>query len=255
MQQIDINCDMGESYGAGLVGNDDVLMPLVSSANIACGFHGGDPSVMHRTVTLAIKHGVSIGAHPSYPDLQGFGRRNMHLSAQEIYDLILYQTGALESFVRAGGASLHHVKPHGALYNQAAKDPEIAASIVHAMYYFNKDLYLYGPPGSALEKAALGLGIAYCAESFADRTYQADGSLTPRTEPGALIRDVLQALHQVHLIAEQQVVKTAEGSMIPMPARTICIHGDGLHAKEFATAIRKSLTEKGIRIQSPQSNA
>jgi 5-oxoprolinase (ATP-hydrolysing) subunit A len=253
MQQIDINCDMGESYGAGLVGNDEVLMPLVSSANIACGFHGGDPSVMHRTVTLAVKHGVSIGAHPSYPDLQGFGRRQMEMSAQEIYDLILYQTGALESFVRAAGATLHHVKPHGALYNQAAKDAEMAASIVHAIYYFNKELCVYGPPGSALEKAALGLGLAFCAEAFADRTYQEDGSLTPRTETGALIRDVVQALHQVHSIVEQQTVKTLGGTTIPMPAGTICIHGDGLHAAEFAAGIRKSLTEKGIRIQSPHS--
>jgi UPF0271 protein len=255
MQQIDLNCDMGESYGAGLVGNDEVLMPLVSSANIACGFHGGDPSVMHRTVTLAIRHGVSIGAHPSYPDLQGFGRRHMQMSAQDIYDLILYQTGALESFVRAGGATLHHVKPHGALYNQAARDPEAAASIVHAMYYFNKDLYLYGPAGSELEKAALGLGLAFCAEAFADRTYQADGSLTPRSEPGALIKDLVQALHQVHSIVDQQAVKTQEGAMIPVQAGTICIHGDGLHAAEFATAIRKSLTEKGVRVQSPQSRS
>jgi UPF0271 protein len=210
---------------------------------------------MHRTVTLAVRHGVSIGAHPSYPDLQGFGRRHMQMSAQEIYDLMLYQTGALESFVRAGGATLHHVKPHGALYNQAARDPETAASIVHAMYYFNKDLYLYGPAGSELEKAALGLGLAFCAEAFADRTYQADGSLTPRSEQGALIKDLVQALHQVHSIIDRRAVRTLEGAMIPVQAGTICIHGDGLHAAEFATAIRKSLTEKGVRVQSPQSRS
>jgi 5-oxoprolinase (ATP-hydrolysing) subunit A len=255
MQQIDLNCDMGESYGAGLVGNDELLMPLVSSANIACGFHGGDPSVMHRTVSLAIKHGVTIGAHPSFPDLQGFGRRNMQMSAQEVYDIMLYQMGALEAFVRAGGTTLHHVKPHGALYNQAARDPELAASIAHAIYYFNKELLLYGPAGSALEKAALGLHLAFCAEAFADRTYQEDGSLTPRTEPGALIRDLVQALQQVHSLVDQQAVTTLSGTIIPMPARTICIHGDGLHAVDFASAIRKSLTEKGVRIQSPQSNA
>lgn len=251
MKQIDINCDMGESYGAGIVGNDEALMPLVSSANIACGFHGGDPTVMHRTVTLALKHGVSIGAHPSYPDLQGFGRRNMQMSAQEIYDLILYQAGALEAFARAAGGALHHLKPHGALYNHAAKDAETATAIAHALHYFNKDLFLYGPAGSEIQKAALGLGLGFCAEAFADRTYRADGSLTPRTEPGALIRDVVQALKQVETMIDQQAVMATDGVLVQMPAETICIHGDGLHAEEFAKAIRKSLTEKGVRVQAP----
>jgi UPF0271 protein len=249
---IDINCDMGESYGAGRIGNDEELMPLVSSANIACGFHGGDPLTMHHAVLLAQKNGVAVGAHPSYPDLQGFGRRNMQLSSQEVYDIVLYQIGALEAYTRAGGGKLQHVKPHGALYNQAAKDEELASAIANALYYFDKTLILYGPPASGLEKAALRLGIQFCAEAFADRTYQPDGSLTPRNLPNALIRDTVLCLQQVCQIVEKGTVTASDGSVIPMKAGTICIHGDGLHAVEFARAIRQSLTEKGIRIQSPQ---
>jgi UPF0271 protein len=249
---IDINADMGESYGAAIVGNDAELMPMVSSANIACGYHGGDPGTMHQAVLLAQKNGVAVGAHPSYPDLSGFGRRHMRLSAQEIYDAVLYQVGALEAFARAAGVPLHHVKPHGALYNDAARDAEIAASIVHAVYYFNKSLLLYGPPNSELQKAASDVGIDFCAEVFADRTYQPDGTLTPRSNPNALIRDTVQCLAQVWQILDTQRVKATDGTSVPMQAGTICIHGDGLHALDFARALRESLTEKGVRIQAPQ---
>jgi UPF0271 protein len=250
--QIDINCDMGESYGAGRIGNDEELMPLVSSANIACGYHGGDPVTIHHAVLLAQKYGVAVGAHPSYPDLQGFGRRNMQLSTQEVYDIVLYQIGAVEAYTRAGGGKLHHVKPHGALYNQAAKNDELAAAIANALFYFDKTLILFGPPGSALERAAMQLGLSFCAEAFADRTYQPDGSLTSRSSPNALIRDTVQCLQQVWQIVESGTVTATDGTVIPMKAGTICIHGDGLHAVEFAHGIRQSLTEKGVRIQSPQ---
>jgi UPF0271 protein len=248
---IDLNCDMGESYGACFIGNDAELMPLVSSANIACGFHGGDPVTLHKTIRMAQQYTVAIGAHPSYPDLAGFGRREMQLNPQEIYDNTLYQIGALEAFTRAGDGKLHHVKPHGALYNRAAKDAEIAESIIHAIYYFDKTLLLYGPSGSELQIAARKIGLGFCREAFADRSYQPDGSLTPRSQPGALIRDVVPAVQQVVQIVETGSVKTLDGTIIPLEADTICIHGDGLHALDFAKAIRRTLTEKGITIQAP----
>jgi 5-oxoprolinase (ATP-hydrolysing) subunit A len=248
---IDINCDMGESYGAGMIGNDAELMPLVSSANIACGFHGGDPGTLHQTIRLAQQYNVAIGAHPSYPDLAGFGRREMQLNPQEIYDNVLYQLGALEAFTRAGGGKLHHVKPHGALYNRAAKDAEQAEAILHAVYYFDKTLKVYGPAGSELHIAALKIGLSFCREAFADRSYQPDGSLTPRSQPGALIKDVVLAVQQVVQIIENGTVTAQDGTVISMQADTICIHGDGLYALEFTKAIRNTLTEKEITIQAP----
>lgn len=248
---IDLNCDMGESFGAGTIGNDAGLMPLVSSANIACGFHGGDPGTMHQAIRLAQQYHVAIGAHPSYPDLAGFGRREMQLNPQEIYDNVLYQLGALEAFTRAGGGKLRHVKPHGALYNRAAKDAEQAEAIMHAVFYFDKSLLVYGPSGSELHHAALKLGLNFCREAFADRSYQSDGSLTPRSQPGAMIKDVVLAVQQVVQIVETGTVTTKDGNVIPMQADTICIHGDGLYALEFATAIRNTLTEKGIDIKAP----
>ncbi len=248
---IDLNCDMGESYGAALIGNDDELMPLVSSANIACGFHGGDPGVLHQTIRLAQKYDVAIGAHPSYPDLAGFGRREMQLNPQETYDNVLYQLGALEAFTRAGGGKLHHVKPHGALYNRAARDAEQAEAILHAVYYFDKTLQVYGPAGSELHSAAIKIGLGFCREAFADRSYQSNGSLTPRSQPGALIKDVVLAVQQVIQIIETSTVTALDGTIIPMKADTICIHGDGLYALEFTNAIRNTLTEKGIAIKAP----
>jgi UPF0271 protein len=248
---IDLNCDMGESYGAAMIGNDESLMPLVSSANIACGFHGGDPVTIHRTVRLAQQYGVAIGAHPSFPDLAGFGRREMELSAQEVYDIIIYQIGALWAFTKAGGGRLHHVKPHGALYNLAAKNAETAQALVHAVYYTDSSLLLYGPPSSELARASKLVGIAYCNEVFADRTYQPDGSLTPRSQPNALIRDTVQAVGQVLQILENGRVTATDGTHVPLRADTICIHGDGLHAFEFASALRQALSEKGIDIKPP----
>ena len=250
MKVVDINCDLGESYGQAVVGQDDVLMPMLSSANIACGFHGGDPATIHRTVRLAQSHGVSIGAHPSYPDLAGFGRRHMDLTPQEVYDCMLYQMGALSGFVRAAGESLHHVKPHGALYNAACRHFELAEAIVNAIFYFDKDLILYGPPGSAMEAAAHQTGIRFFREVFADRTYQADGSLTPRSQSGSMINDSSEAIRQVDDILLRGYAVSVDGRQVPMRGDTICIHGDGPHAVELLSSLHRHLNDIGFEITS-----
>ncbi|WP_336517191.1 5-oxoprolinase subunit PxpA [Pollutibacter soli] len=251
--QIDLNCDMGESYGNFTIGQDELLMPLISSANIACGFHGGDPAIIHKTVRLAQNSGVAIGAHPSYPDLQGFGRRNMPLDAQEIYDIVLYQVGAIAAFTKAAGIKLSHVKPHGALYNRASTDMEAATAIVHAVYYFDRDLVLYCPPNSCMSMASQQTGLRFVREAFADRTYTADGQLTSRSSPNALIADENIAAKQALQIIQQKTVLTVEGTVIPLEADTICIHGDGALAVPIANAIHKLLIENKIRIQSPDA--
>jgi UPF0271 protein len=249
--RIDLNCDMGESYGACVVGNDPEIMPLISSANIACGFHGGDPGIIHQTIRLAQVHGVSVGAHPSYPDLQGFGRREMQLTPQEVYDGILYQIGAVEAFTRAAGVQMRHVKPHGALYNRAAKDDQMADAIIQAVYYFDNNLWVYGPPGSAMERAAHRIGLKFCREAFVDRTYQSDGSLTPRSNHGSLIHDTAQAIRQVEQILTSGQVTALDGSLVPIECDTFCIHGDGQHAVTFAKALQGSLRSLGFNMQSP----
>ena len=251
MNEIDVNCDMGESFGHFVIGQDEAIMPFVSSVNIACGFHGGDPRIIHNTIRLAQKYKVAIGAHPSYPDLAGFGRRDMPLDAQEVYDIVLYQIGAVGAFARAGGIKLHHVKPHGALYNKAAGDAEIAAAIVNAVYYFDPSLILYGPPMSQMMMAAFNTGISFCAEAFADRTYTANGQLTPRQHPDALIANENKAIEQVLQIIQHKTVNTTDGHTIPMDAQTICIHGDGKHALQIASKLHSALTEKGVSVVAP----
>ena len=250
MKVVDINCDLGESYGQAIVGQDEVLMPMLSSANIACGFHGGDPGTIHRTVRLAQSYGVSIGAHPSYPDLAGFGRRRMDLSPQEVYDCMLYQMGALSGFVRAAGERLHHVKPHGALYNAACRDVELAEAIVNAILYFDRELILFGPAGSAMEAAADRTGIRFFREVFADRTYQSDGSLTPRSHAGSLISEASAAICQVDDILLRGYVMSVDGRQVPMAADTICIHGDGPHAVALLSALHRHLKDIGFEITS-----
>lgn len=254
MKFVDINCDLGESYGHARVGQDEVLMPMLSSANIACGFHGGDPGTMHRTVRLAQSHGVSIGAHPSYPDLAGFGRRRMELSPQEVYDCMLYQIGALSGFVHAAGERLCHVKPHGALYNEASKNPELASAIVNAIFYFDRELVLFGPASSAMEQAAHQVGIRFFREVFADRTYQADGSLTPRSLAGSIISEPSAAIRQVDDILLRGVVTSIDGHQIPMEGDTICIHGDGPHAFEILSSLHRHLRDIGFEITSTKQS-
>ena len=252
MLSIDLNCDMGESFGAWRMGNDAELMNYVSSVNIACGFHAGDASVMRKTVETAIEKGVRIGAHPSFPDLQGFGRRAMALSAQEIFDVVLYQVSALKGICEAFGSRLHHVKPHGALYNQAAKDQKIARSIAEAVKAIDENLVFYGLSGSFLISEAERLNLKIASEVFADRTYQLDGNLTPRSEPNALIKDTGQAVAQILQMIKDKTVTVMTGEKIPIRAETVCIHGDGEKAVEFALNIRQRLIQAGINVQSIQ---
>jgi UPF0271 protein len=243
---IDLNCDMGESYGAWRMGADAEIMPLITSANIACGFHGGDPATIRETVQFAVKHGVAIGAHPSLPDLQGFGRRAMKISPQDMYDLVLYQAGAVEAFARAAGAKLHHVKCHGALYNMAANDEALSEAMVRA----GRDLgvMLYVLSKSKNYDIARKHGVAVAGEVFADRGYTDEGTLAPRGTPGAMIEDAAQSVRQALAMVEQGFVTSLSGKPIPVAADTLCLHGDQPGAVAFARAIRKAFAERGIRV-------
>ncbi|MCG6184577.1 5-oxoprolinase subunit PxpA [Anoxybacillus sp. LAT_38] len=250
MYHVDLNCDMGESFGVYRIGNDEDILNYVTSANIACGFHAGDPSTMRRTVHMALEKGVSIGAHPGLPDLIGFGRRNMAITPEEAYDLIVYQVGALYAFVKAAGGKMQHVKPHGALYNMAAKDQALSEAIAKAVYDIDPTLVLFGLAGSELIKAGERVGLKTANEVFADRTYQQDGSLTSRREPNALINDEQEAIRQVIRMVKEGKVRSQQGVDVNIQADTICIHGDGPHALTFAKNIFKKLTDEGIKIQS-----
>jgi UPF0271 protein len=251
MQTIDLNCDMGEAFGNYAMPNDEILLDHITSANIACGFHAGDPEVMQHTVAMAIKKGVSIGAHPGLPDLQGFGRREMKISANEAYQMTIYQIGALYGFVKAAGGKLHHVKAHGALYNMAAKDAALAKAIVQAVHDFDSTLILYSLAGSEMIEAAKKIGIITASEVFADRTYQDDGSLTPRSQSNALITDEQQSIAQVLQMVKHQQVQSVTGKNITLKAETLCLHGDGSHAVEFAKMINERLKAEGITIKAP----
>ncbi|TQR37535.1 LamB/YcsF family protein [Brevibacillus brevis] len=248
MKTVDLNCDMGESFGAYQLGNDQEILSYITSANVACGFHAGDPATMRKTVQMALKSGVAIGAHPGFADLVGFGRRNMEISPEEAYDLVVYQIGALQAFVRAEGGVMHHVKPHGALYNMAATRPALAESIALAIYKVNPELVLYGLAGSELTRAGEKIGLITAHEVFADRTYQQDGTLTPRSQPNAIISDQQQSLQQVIRMVCDGRVLTQQGVDIPIQADSICIHGDGAHALAFAQGIREALAGAGITI-------
>jgi UPF0271 protein len=246
---IDLNCDMGESFGVYRLGQDERILDFVSSANIACGCHAGDPGVMRRTVRLCLDRGVAIGAHPGLPDLAGFGRREMKITASEAYELTLYQVGALAAFARADGGRLTHVKPHGALYNMAAADPELAAAIAEAVQRADSALTLYGLAGSELVRAAERLGLRAAAEAFADRAYLADGRLAPRHMPGAVLADADAAAAQAVRIAREGVVTAVCGRDIELRADTLCLHGDGPHALEFASRVHAKLTEAGVAVR------
>lgn len=248
---IDLNCDMGEGFGPWTMGNDAALMQYITSANIACGFHAGDPVIMRKTVQLALKYHVAIGAHPGFPDLQGFGRREIKMSPDEVFAMTLYQIGALQAIVRAEGGALHHVKPHGALYNMAAKDKKLADAIARATQQAGTDLVLYGLSGSALIEAGKAIGLRTASEVFADRTYQEDGTLTPRSQPDALIEQTMKAVAQAVQMVQQQSVASVNGKMIHLASETICLHGDGAHAVEFASAIHAAFRENGIEMKAP----
>ncbi|WP_028546194.1 LamB/YcsF family protein [Paenibacillus taiwanensis] len=250
MYKVDMNCDMGESFGSYQIGADVEILPYVTSVNIACGFHAGDPSVMKRTVSNALAHGAAIGAHPGLPDLAGFGRRNLDITPEEAYDMVVYQVGALFGFVKAAGGKMQHVKPHGALYNMAATNRSLSDAIARAVYDVNPELILFGLSGSELVHAGQEIGLRVAHEVFADRTYQADGSLTPRRQADALITDTEQAVQQVVRMVQAGVVRSAQGHDITIQADTVCIHGDGVHALVFAQTLRQRLEETGIVVQS-----
>ena len=251
MNRIDLNCVLGESFGAWQMGDDVALLELISSANIACGFHAGDPEIMRHTVAQSIAHDVAIGAHVSLPDLQGFGRREMSVTPNEAHAMTLYQIGALHAFTRAAGAKLSHVKPHGALYNMAARDPALANAIARAVRDFDPKLCLFGLAGSALIEAGNAIGLSVAAEAFADRRYRADGSLQPRREAGSVIEDAELATAQAIGIARDGEVLAVDGHNVQLHADTLCLHGDGAHAVLLAGKLRKALETAGLRIAAP----
>ncbi|MBX9781997.1 MAG: LamB/YcsF family protein [Chitinophagaceae bacterium] len=244
MKTIDLNCDVGEGMST-----DAQIIPLISSANIACGFHAGDEHTMKKTIELCLRYNVAIGAHPSWPDKENFGRTEMQTAPNELYDCVMEQLNTLQNFARSLGTNLHHVKPHGALYNQSAKDKTIAATIATAVKEFDASLVLFGLSGSVSITEAEQLQLKTAHEVFADRTYQDDGSLTPRSQFNALIEDKNIALHQVLQMVNQGVVTTATGKRSKIKADTICLHGDGKHAFQFCKLIHQTLKQNRIEIK------
>lgn len=250
---IDLNCDMGESFGRYRLGDDAAMLEVVTSANIACGLHAGDPLVMQCTVEMAVERNVAIGAHPGYPDLQGFGRRKMAIDADELEATVLYQLGALAGFVHAAGGTLAHIKPHGALYNVAARDATTAAAVVRAVVRFDNGLTVVTLPGSMLADAAAGEGLSIAAEGFADRAYQRDGSLVPRSLPGAVIHDPARAAERAIRMVTQSTVEAIDGTAVPLEIATLCVHGDTSGAPEIARSLRDALERAGVLVQAAWS--
>ena len=248
MERIDLNADVGESFGPYVIGNDERMFRHVTSANIACGSHGGDPSVMRRTVRLAVARGVSPGAHPGYADLMGFGRRDIAMDPQELEDLVVYQVGALAGMAAAEGTRLEHVKPHGALYNRAARDRPLADAIARAVRAVDARLILFGGSGSRLVEAGDALGLHTAAEVFADRAYRPDGSLAPRREPGAVITDPAAVAERALRLVRSGEVATVTGEVIALRRDTICLHGDTPGAGDIAAAVRARLEGAGVRL-------
>ena len=249
--QIDLNGDVGESFGAYEIGHDAALIPILTSANIACGFHAGDPGVMRATVALARQHGTAVGAHPGFPDLVGFGRREMKATPREVEDLVAYQIGALAAIAAAQGVRLTHVKPHGALYNMAARDLDLADAIARAIAAVDPSLALFGLPGSQSLEAAQRHKVRAVSEAFADRAYRRDGSLVPRNQPGAVIDDEQIVVTRAVAIARDRVVIAADGTRVPLDVQTICVHGDTPGAAVLASRIRKALNDAGIQVRAP----
>lgn len=246
---VDLNCDLGESFGIYRIGEHEAILSNVTSANIACGFHAGDPHVMKHTVVQCLERGIRIGAHPGLPDLQGFGRRYMQFSREEAYDWTVYQIGALHAFVASEGGVMQHVKPHGALYNIAAVRRDIAEGIAEAVSRVHAGLIIYGPPGSELLEAAQRCGLKTAAEAFADRRYAADGTLAPRSLPGAVLENDEEAAEQALTVVRKGTVNALDGTVIRMNADTICLHGDGEHAAQFAAAVRGKLEAAGVTVR------
>ncbi len=244
MLTIDINCDMGEG-----IGSEGAIMPFISSANIACGYHAGNEETIKETIEIAVKNNVAIGAHPSFFDRENFGRTEMHLSFDEVYDLVFLQLRTIDKLIKEKNKSLHHVKPHGALYNMSAKDPKVAKAIAQAVIDFNDELFLFGLSGSVSIEQAKIVNLKTANEAFADRTYQDDGSLTPRSKANALIDDVNKSVQQTLQMIKEKTVTSVNGKIIPIIADTICIHGDGRHAVEFAKEVHESLRKENVEIK------
>ncbi len=246
---MDLNSDVGESYGIYTIGEDESLMSSITSANIACGFHGGDPMVMSRTVAMAKAHGVGIGAHPGYPDLSGFGRRVLKMSESEIENMMLYQLGALAAFISAQGGILRHVKPHGALYNFAAEDLPTARAIARSIARFNSELILVGLANSFLIQAADEFGLPFAREGFVDRAYKSDGTLVPRSEKGAVVPSPARAVQVVIQLMRDNTVRTIDGALIKLEVDTLCIHGDTPGAVNIARAVHEALKAEGVGLK------
>jgi len=246
--RIDLNSDLGESFGPWPMGQDAALMESISSANVACGFHAGDPGTMRATITLAREKGVAVGAHPGFQDLAGFGRREIKATPKEVEDLVLYQVAALAGMASAQGVRLQHVKAHGALYNMACRDRALADAIARAVAGIDRSLILFGLPNSELLRAGEAAGLTVAAEVFADRSYDPDGSLTSRTKPGSVIHDTPKVVERaIKMVREKQVV-AVDGSTIALGADTICLHGDTAGAGALARELRRGLEAAGIRI-------
>lgn len=249
-QKIDINCDLGESFGTFKIGNDPKVMPYITSANIACGFHAGDPMTIANTVRLAKKHKVAVGAHPSFPDLVGFGRREMQLTREEAENYTLYQVSAVYGFAEAEELNLQHVKPHGALYNMATEDESLSGAIVKAIQRLDNRLMIFAPPRSALAKIAARAKLEVAYEFFADRAYNPDGSLVPRTQKGAIIKDAREIVQRAVAIVKEGTVQSRDGKVLDLgKVHTICVHGDTPGAAKLTEALRKGLIRAGISVE------
>ncbi|MET8680244.1 5-oxoprolinase subunit PxpA [Streptomyces sp. NPDC004647] len=246
---IDLNADLGEGFGRWSLTDDDSLLSVVTSANVACGFHAGDPSTMRRVCAMAAERGVGIGAQVSYRDLAGFGRRPMEVPREELADEVAYQIGALEAFARAAGARVSYVKPHGALYNRAAVDEEQAAAVVDGIRFAGADLPVLGLPGSRLHAAAEKAGLPVVSEAFADRAYTADGTLVSRRLPGAVVSDPAEVIRRSVRLALEGVVTALDGEHVGVRARSLCLHGDTPGAAELARAVRTELEAAGVRVE------
>jgi 5-oxoprolinase (ATP-hydrolysing) subunit A len=248
--KIDINCDLGESYGAFTIGNDALIMPNITSASIACGFHGGDPMTMSKTINFAKKNHVAVGAHPGFPDIMGFGRREMQLTRDEAYSYVVYQIGALQEFASIAGISVQHVKPHGAMYNAAARDSRLADGIISATKAADKELIVFAPPKSMLANAAKKAGLRTAYEVFADRAYNSDGSLVSRNSPNAIVSDLRKVVDRAVKIVEEKTVLAVDGGIVDFgEVHTICVHGDTLEAAELAKALKKGLVKAGVSVE------
>ena len=249
MKQVDLNADAGESFGRWRLGNDEELFPLITSANLATGFHAGDPRVMLKSVRLAKKHGVAVGAHPGFPDLVGFGRRDLAASPEEVYTDVLYQIGALSAFLKLEGLPLHHVKPHGALYLRMLRDKETALAVAQAVKDYDEELPLVLLGNTLMEEAAKEVGVRYVREAFPDRAYLSDGRLAPRSMEGALIKDPKRAAERAVEMVLEGEVEALDGGRVKVEAETLCIHGDNPEAVDIARAVREALEAHGVQIR------